>query len=240
MDQVKDWSLGSELLEKIEQRGNIQDSVRKDEDNSELDDDKSALDLVIVSLEKPRWSLLIKSLLREYKSLSVDTTATAENEEKESDGKTQNRVASTSFINRLIRINLETEEEEEEEQPKESTMQIDEVAANSSETAQIIASSDMETEKTPLNDISSQPVQDSANAIDKSTDDNKESTVSIVEEKADVEMAEVSDQQSLKRKREEEENEGESRKENDGNDSENGEGSENDEDEAEEKRLSLR
>lgn len=241
MDQVKDWSLGSELLEKIEQRGDIHDNVRNDEDRAELNVDKGALDSVLVNLEKPKWSLLIKSLLKEYKNLSLDAAANTENEQKESDGKTQNRVASTSFMNRLIHINLETEEEEVEEQPKNNSMQVDEIPTNPSDTAQNITSSDMETEKTPSTDSTLKPAEELHNITDKSTDENgKESTVAIVEEKADVEMTEVSNQPSLKRKREEEENEGESRTENDGNNSENGEESENDEDEAEEKRLSLR
>lgn len=228
MDQVKDWSLGLELLEKIEQSDHFQVNTQNDDVETGLDEHKKALDLILVNLEKPRWSTLIKSLLKEYKNLFADTRVEALDEQMDCDESPQNRLTNTSFINRLIHIDMKAEEEEE--QHGENPMQVDEVVASLSET---LHGSGAELEKIPANDTIPKPTEESNDMAEiRTSESSKDITVPILEDKTDVEMPEVSEESTLKRKREEEEN--------DGNNSENGEDSENDEDEAEEKRLSLR
>lgn len=231
MDQVKDWSLGLELLEKIEQSSHFLVNIQNDDVETGLDEHKKSLDVILVNLEKPSWSVLIKSLLKEYKNLSADMRVEALDEQMDCDKSPQSRLTNTSFINRLIHIDMEAEEEEE--QHEENPMQVDEAVASLTETVHIINGSDAELEKIPTNDTIPKPTEELNDMVDINTSDNsKDVTVPILEDKTDVEMPEVNEESTLKRKREEEEN--------DGNNSENGEDSENDEDEAEEKRLSLR
>lgn len=240
MTQMKDWDLGLELLKKIEGK----DAIELDKDSS--NDDMEAIeysndvpDFVPVTLEKPDWSMLIKSLLKEYKRLVVSTCEDDDN--RKSDRNSINRLTNTTFINQSIQVLVEMEEEVEKPAEPLDGEKNDVVVEN---TVEKMLDEPMEIavlppvtedntipEAVPAKDTSGIPV-----LIEK--------TRIVVEDNNDVNMTEAEQQSSLKRKREEddEQEETEPNKEvNEDNNSEKSGDSENDEeDEAEEKRLSLR
>lgn len=71
--------------------------------------------LLPITLEKPDWSFLVGSLLKEYKRL-VDLPKTDENKGIQS---TVNRLIDTKFVNQSLYINVELEEKTPTPEPME-------------------------------------------------------------------------------------------------------------------------
>lgn len=206
---LTNWDIGSQLRSKMENNINtsLQYEVNSDESTHQLTNIKS----ITITLEKSNWSILVESLLKEYRRLVVDIPT------EEQEGKMElvtDHQADTFFVNRPINIILEREEEEVQT-PIPQTMEIDSVLM-------------------PLPPVSVYPTEsEKQSPIGSSSRVNGNTDNSNVENMVDGQRI-----NSNKRKREDNEGQSEGNTENNsGNES----SSENDEEsEAEEKRLSLR
>lgn len=241
MKQMKDWDLGLELLKKIEGKNAIDlDKDSSNDDMEAIEYSNDVPDFIPVSLEKPDWLMLIKSLLKEYKRLVVNTCEDDDN--KKPNRNSIKQLTNTTFINQSIQVLVEMEEGEVEKPAEPLDGEKNDVVVENTmekmldepmEIAVLPPATEDNTipEAVPAKNISDIPV-----LIEK--------TPIVAEDNNDVNMTEAEHQSSLKRKREEddEQEETEPNKEVNGdNNSEKSGDSENDEeDEAEEKRLSLR
>lgn len=104
MDQVNDWDVGLRLREQMKYNDgfNLEDNMNEDPPMDTFIASKP----LHISLEKPNWSFLAGSLLKEYKRL-VDLVIIEDDEGRRS---TAGRLIDTPFTNQSLFINVRVEE----------------------------------------------------------------------------------------------------------------------------------
>lgn len=213
LDRHSTWEAGHQLKTRMENN-----------DNNELNTEDTVMELepLSIALEKPEWSFLVESLLKEYKRLAY---ANNENTKKQQQhGKELfcdklskgNRLNDTYFINRSIYITFEEEIEQVEvgAEPMDVSEKEDHVISTSPKPQELENSTAIEeTSGTSLENPFFVDLGEASSSIDM----------------IDSVMEVMSKAQKRKREEvEDDDKEGDSENDND------------EEDEAEEKRLSLR